>query len=451
MYIQIKGDVMQEENNVTVDEMQTVSDEAAETEQNASVSKACESQDECVSKTDGAESAQTSAQDSEESRASEECTQASAQNSDKCAEEAECGILSDMSGRRDAKLAEKKRKKKLAKQIVLPIVFALLFVFVLNIIILPLTGNGARVDSVDSYDGDNQYIVIGKETGTMLSAHRAGGDLEPEETLAAFKNCMESTHVDIVEFDLHLTRDGHLVLMHDHEVDRTSDGPIVFGEKKVRIQDKTLAELKTLNFGYNFQLPDGSYPYREQGADLTDVRILELTEVLTYLKSVRGDDLTYIIEIKDKGSVGKEAMDKLYEAMKQFNIVDKTIVGTFNGDIYRYIDDVYRSKGVKRSAGILEVLNFYYAFLWGVKQNPDKLNYDVLQIPMGFDGFFDLSTKAFIDYAHSLGIAVQYWTINEEDDMRTLLANGADAIMTDNPELANEVMDDMRASGAMRF
>ena len=349
---------------------------------------------------------------------------------------------------------EQKRRRKLAKQIIMPILGVLIFVFLLNIVILPLTGASARVGSVDSYNGDNQYIAIGTEKGTLLSAHRAGGDLYPEETLAAFKNCMENTNakVDIVEFDLHLTKDGHLVLMHDHEVDRTSDGPIVFNQKKVKVQDKTLEELQKLNFGYNFTDENGDYIYRKEDADLTDVRILTLDTILAYLAEQRPDgDLNYIIEIKDKGSVGKEAMDKLYRAMVEYDILDKTIVGTFNGDISKYIDDFYSEKGVKRSAGILEVLNFYYAFLWGVKQDPAKLNYDVLQIPMGFDGFFDMSTKAFIDYAHSLGIAVQYWTINDEKDMRTLLANGADAIMTDNPELARKVYGEMNTDGSIRF
>ncbi len=363
----------------------------------------------------------------------------------------ENGILSEISAKKDAQAAEKKRRKKLAKQIAIPILSVLLFIFVLNILILPLTGSYARVGSVDTYVGSNQYITLGDESGPMLSAHRAGGDLAPEETLSAFKLCMESPDysVDIVEFDLHLTKDGHLVLMHDHEVDRTSDGPIVFGKKKVKVQDKTLAELKTLNFGYNFQAPDGSYPYRNIDNVPDDVRILTLDEVLAYLAEQRPDgDLTYIIEIKDKGRVGKEAMDKLYAAMEKFGITDRTIVGTFNGDISKYIDDVYGGK-VKRSAGILEVVNFYYAFLWGVNQNTDKLGYDVLQIPMGFNGFFDLSTKAFIDYAHSLGIAVQYWTINDEDDMRTLLKSGADAIMTDNPELAYAVKQDMVNNGEL--
>lgn len=340
-------------------------------------------------------------------------------------------------------MCKKRKLNKKAKIAIISVVSALLVVFVLNIVILPLTGGYKRVGHIAQYDGDNQYIAF--DDGVMLSAHRAGGDLAPEETLAAFKLCMQATEydVDIVEFDVHLTKDDHLVLMHDHEIDRTSNGREVFGKGKT-VRDLTLAELKTLNFGYNFQLPDGSYPYR--GVDdeaLADVRILTLDEILTYLGSVR-PNLNYIIEIKDKGSVGKRSMDKLYEAMEQHGIVDRTIVGTFNGDITKYIDKQYKGKKgtVKRSAGILEVLNFYFAFLWGVKQNPDKLGYDVLQIPMGLDNFYDFSTAAFIDYAHSLGIAVQYWTINDPSDVRKLTRNGADAIMTDDPSMASKAISE---------
>ena len=168
----------------------------------------------------------------------EENTQVSTLNEgenggDCCGEECHCahkndgksakgGILSDLSEKRDAKAEEKKRRKKLAKKICLPIVGVLVFIFVLNILILPATGSHARVGAVNEYNGGNQYITLGGEN-IMLSAHRAGGGLQPEETMAAFKLCMEAKYVDIVEFDLHLTSDGELVLMHDHEVDRTSD------------------------------------------------------------------------------------------------------------------------------------------------------------------------------------------------------------------------------------
>lgn len=358
----------------------------------------------------------------------------------------------------------KKERKPLSKKAKLAIFIplsALILVFVLNIVILPLTGAYARTDC--GYNtGDNPYIV-GEGKLPMLSAHRAGGDLEPEETLAAFKQCMENGGaytVDIVEFDLHLTKDGHLVLMHDHEIDRTSDGPEKFGKGKI-VQDLTLAELKTLNFGYHFErkeVIDGkevvSTPYKDlktpEEIEAAGVGILELDTLLTYLEGIRPDkSLNYVIEIKDKGSVGKTSMDKLFEAMEAHHITDRVIVGTFNDDITRYIDKEYKGK-VMRSASILEVLNFYFAFLWGVKQNPAKLGYRVLQIPVGLtDGFYDFTTEAFTDYAHGLGIAVQYWTINDESVMQKLAVNGADTIMTDNPEKADGVFSNLTQQGVL--
>ena len=121
----------------------------------------------------------------------------------------------------DREEVEKKNKqrKKVKLAVWIPL-GALIFVFVLNIIILPLTGAGARRAHVTAYAGDNPYITFDDASGLYLSAHRAGGDLAPEETKSAFRLCMEATDykVDVLEFDLHLTADNHLVLLHDHEI-----------------------------------------------------------------------------------------------------------------------------------------------------------------------------------------------------------------------------------------
>ena len=142
----------------------------------------------------------------------------------------------------------KRKMSKKAKIILFSVVGVVLAVLILNLVILPLTGDRKTNEIYEIYTGDNAYIRYDK--GLYLSAHRAGGDIEPEETMKAFKNCMEASYkVDVLEFDLHLTKDGQLVLLHDDEVDRTSDGPIVFGKEKVKVCDKTLNELLTLNFG----------------------------------------------------------------------------------------------------------------------------------------------------------------------------------------------------------
>ena len=69
----------------------------------------------------------------------------------------------------------------------------------------------------------NPYIV--KTGDTMVSAHRSGGGIAPENTLKAFENCVESSSfaISIFEFDLHITKDGQLILLHDENFDRTSN------------------------------------------------------------------------------------------------------------------------------------------------------------------------------------------------------------------------------------
>lgn len=336
-------------------------------------------------------------------------------------------------------MAKRKANKKVLA-IVLSIVGVILLVLILNLVIMPLTGNISRTNS-PALEG-NSYIVNNDGKTTLISAHRAGGDLAPEETLKAFQLCMtaEEYRVDIVEFDLHLTKDGKLVLMHDDTVNRTSNATEAFGSDEVKVCDKTLEELKTLNFGENFCDINGNYPYRGlRGEDIpNEVKILSLEEILDYLTSVR-PDLNYIIEIKDDKEMGERATDALCAILEEYGIADQVILGTFNGSVTKYMTEKYSH--ISRSAGIAEVVKFYYSFLYGVKDL--KTDYNVLQIPVGLDGFFDFSTPAFIRYAHAQGIAVQYWTINDANEIEKLIKAGADTIITDNPEVAFNVLQDL--------
>ena len=102
---------------------------------------------------------------------------------------------------------------------------------------------------------------------TDISGHRSGGGIEPEETLRAFKNCAENPDfsIDVFEFDLHVTKDDVLVLLHDDTVDRTSDSQQVFGEKDVRPENKTYDELRQLNMGAQFETESGEKPYANMG------------------------------------------------------------------------------------------------------------------------------------------------------------------------------------------
>lgn len=325
------------------------------------------------------------------------------------------------------------------KIVVFSIIGVIGALLILNLVILPLTAGSPRAGG-DVGMGNNRYIV----DRAYISAHRAGGGEAPEQTLSAFKLCLESTDykVDILEFDLHVTKDGELILLHDDTLDRTSDVREKFGRKNVKASDLTYNEILTLNMGENFVDPNtGLTPYKGlRGDDIPeDVKILSFSAILDYIEKVARPDgsMNYIIEIKDSGENGKIATDKMYETMVKYGIVDRTIVGTFNNDITKYFDEEYKGK-LTRSASIMEVLGFYLSFLYGADLG--EVEYKVLQIP--YKAFiYNFGTKEIIDYAHSYGIATQYWTINDADYVKELSDNGADAIITDYPSIAYEVLN----------
>ena len=295
----------------------------------------------------------------------------------------------------------------------------------------------------------NPYIT---DDVAMVSAHRAGSIVAPENTLNAFKLGIEEATtggytVDIWEFDLHITKDGELILLHDHTLDRTSNSRQVFGVKDARPEDYTLEQLRELNMGYNFEL-DGEYPFRDlAAADITaqDLRVCTLEEVLDYMSS---DEATaaapaefgkfrYIIEIKNSGKPGEKAADILYDTLVEYGILEDVVFGTFNQNVTDYVDENYPD--MLRSSSICEVLDFWFAYLTGADLSKRGVGYCALQIPYSKTISF-LGTKGLIEYAHKYNIAVQFWTINESDDVEYLQSVGADCIMSDSPDMCYDVL-----------
>lgn len=287
-----------------------------------------------------------------------------------------------------------------------------------------------------AYETDNPFIT-GK---TQLSAHRSGGGIAPEETLMAFRNCAENPafSVDVYEFDLHITADEQLVLLHDDTLDRTSDCEAVFGESDVRPENKTLEELKQLNMGAKFVDADGNMPYAGLELVPDELRIQTLSEVLDYLMGT--GDYMYIIEVKNSGDLGKRAVDVLYSELVNRGILEKAVFGTFDDEIGRYVSDTYPD--FARGTTVGEVVDFYLAALLNKKDYQSPCS--VLQLPFCdeyLDKGINLGTAAVINYAHSHNLALQYWTVNDPEDMAYLISMGADCIMTDYPDLLYDVMN----------
>ena len=93
-----------------------------------------------------------------------------------------------------------------------------------------------------------------------------------------------------------------------------------------------------------------------------------------------------------------------------------------------------------RSASIIETVVFYVLCGYGIDVDADFFKYEALQIPTGYTGVLYLNTERIINYAHRHNIAVQYWTINEAEEMARLQSIGADAIMTDVPDVGAKIL-----------
>ncbi len=253
----------------------------------------------------------------------------------------------------------------------------------------------------------------------LLFAHRGGAALWPENTLLAFHNAAD-LGVDALEMDVHLTADDDLVVIHDSTVDRTTNG-------NGSVSGMTVSELKKLDAGYRFTPDDGAtHPYRGQG-----VTIPTLDEVLTAFP-----DSVINIEIKDDN---QHAAERLSQIITAHDAQDRVIVVSFHDKPLAYFRKL--QPHVATAAGPGETRTFYILnllHLWRFH----RPHADAYQAPIS-KGSAHFDTPQFIDHAHRMNQKVQFWTINDADEMRRLLTIGADGIMTDRPDLGMAVFKEM--------
>lgn len=292
----------------------------------------------------------------------------------------------------------------------------------------------------------NPFLV---ESGAlpMVAAHRGGAINNPENTLLAYRAAVEEHGVDILESDLYLTADGHLVCNHNPDIDETSnvggDIPlesVLLKSERHFIADMTLEELRQYNFGYYFENENGERPYKD-----AHLEIPTLEELFAAFYEDH-PELLFILEIKDGGERGREACRLLSEALDRYpNYRGRVVVGTFHEEIEQELRENYPD--LLRGASESSAADFVITQFAGVNLFNDS-DFACLQIPTSYDVGIQVSLdkKTIIDRAHRRGVAVQYWTINEEAEMRELIEMGCDAIMTDDPALLRRVLEEYKKS-----
>lgn len=268
---------------------------------------------------------------------------------------------------------------------------------------------------------DNTFMIADGEAPWVI-AHGGAKQLFPENTMVAFSGSVQ-IGVDMLEMDLRLTKDEQLVCHHDDSINRMSDGTGL-------LADFTLDELKQFNFGYGFTDLNGKMPYQNIKVEITPLE--NVFDSFAYLY--------FTVEIKDTGDRGKKAADVLYQLIKDKKLESRTIVASFDDEIISYFREISHGE-IAVSASQKEATKFAISTkaLSGILYFPEAV---ALQLPMKQSGI-NLAKKHVINSSHKHNMAMHYWTINTKEEMQLLIENGADGLITDRPDLMNELLDEL--------
>lgn len=268
------------------------------------------------------------------------------------------------------------------------------------------------------------------EGDVLVISHQGGDGLYPGNTLYAFEQSAKMG-VDVLELDIHASKDGHLVVIHDETVDRTTDGSGL-------VKEKTLAELQTLDAGYHWspQRKGEGFPYRGQG-----ITIPSLEQIFQTFPDFRIN-----IEIKQKEP---QITESLCNLIRKYQRQEQVLVVSFHDSEIK--DFRQRCPDVVTAGAPNEIRNFYIlhrTFLTNVYQ----AHMDAFQVPE-YQGSTHILSKRFVQDAKHKNIQVHVWTVDEVADMQRTIALGTHGIITDRPDrlmkLLGRVSDFERVEGVL--
>lgn len=264
--------------------------------------------------------------------------------------------------------------------------------------------------------------MVAVDAPPRIIAHAGGIHLFPANTLVAFRGAA-ALGVDVLEMDVHLTRDDALVTIHDETVDRTTEGTGL-------VRGFTLAELQQLDASTDYRRSDGTNPWQDQR-----VPHAALEEVFATFADTA---LDFVVELKDSGEEGAIAARALAGLLREHGLEGRVVVCSFHEETL----EAFRAASdgrVATSGAADEILLAVLPARWKLDRwwyRPGPVS--VLQLPMAAEGF-DLATRRLVQAAHAHEQAVEYWTINDPAKMALLIDIGADGIMTDDPEMLRAV------------
>jgi glycerophosphoryl diester phosphodiesterase len=238
-----------------------------------------------------------------------------------------------------------------------------------------------------------------------LYAHRGASAERPENTMPAFERAME-IGVDVLEMDVHLTRDGHFVVVHDETAERTTGARGAW-------RDMTLDDTRRFDAGWGFVAPDGTRPFAGLG--------ISLPIFADVLAAFPGMHLN--VDIK-----GDDAVRRMLELLRATGDEDRVTLASFQTATMVSVRRQGYAGETSLSQGEVASLLALPAMLW--RQLP--FTGTAAQVPT-HQGRLHFDRPSFIAKCHSLGLRVDFWTVDDPTEAQRLLDLGADGIITNDP------------------
>lgn len=219
--------------------------------------------------------------------------------------------------------------------------------------------------------------------------------------MAAFMLAIEAKSQGI-ELDVHCSKDGEVVIVHDERVNRTTNGQGL-------VKDHTLCELQALDAGSWY------------GKDFSKEKIPTLRELLSYLKD---KDILLNIELKSGVILYPKLEEKVAALIKEYDFVEKTVVSSFN----HYALQELKKHNPEIKTGVLLVAGLIHPWEYAVRADASALH------PL-----FYAVDKQMVAKCHEYNLQVNTYTVNEVDHIKAMFALGVDGLITNYPSRAFEL------------
>jgi glycerophosphoryl diester phosphodiesterase len=237
---------------------------------------------------------------------------------------------------------------------------------------------------------------MNKNKKILIIGHKGASSIAPENTLRAFRKAIE-LKADFIEFDIHLSKDNEMVIIHDSNTfTKTRNNGL--------IKEMTLKELKQLDFGEGEKIPT-------------------LAELITIAK----DRIGLVFDIKASGF-----NEKLVEILRNANLVNKSIVSSFSFNELIKIQGI--DSNIKFGLILPEVMKSKKII---IKRIQKAINNKFFSI----HPHFSIIDNQVIEFCHKNNLKVFGWTVNDVKDMRHLIQMGIDGIITDDIQLLKKVLN----------